>query len=144
MTAEPTTPRRALTGLPPRRPVETDPAVSRLRREHRQTAAVPVVVVNEPQAPIRTDAAPGPQHGDGDLPRYLQLTRKEARIREDQADRLAGEVRRLNQARKHRSGPSGERITDNTLIRVAIDLLLARADNLTGTTEAELRDSVTQ
>ncbi len=77
-----------------------------------------------------------------DLPRYLQLTRKESRIRSDQADRLAEHVRRLNRVRTHRNGSVGERITDNTLIRVAIDLLLARADELSGTTEDELRDSV--
>lgn len=77
-----------------------------------------------------------------DLPRYLQLTRKESRIRADQADRLAVHVRRLNGARKHRDGSVGERITDNTLIRVAIDLLLDHADQLAGTTEEELRRSV--
>ncbi len=36
-----------------------------------------------------------------------------------------------------------ERITENTLIRVAIDLLLAHADELRGSTEDELRESVT-
>lgn len=36
----------------------------------------------------------------------------------------------------------GERITDNTLIRVAVDLLLARAGELNGTTEDSLRQSV--
>jgi len=79
---------------------------------------------------------------DSDLPRYLQFTRKESRIRADQADRLAVHVRRLNRARRHRDGPVGERITDNTLIRVAIDLLLDQADQLAGTTEDELRTSV--
>ncbi len=79
---------------------------------------------------------------DSDLPRYLQFTRKESRIRADQADRLAVHVRRLNRARRHRDGPVGERITDNTLIRVAIDLLLDHADQLVGMTEDELRESV--
>src|SRR3546814_6262536 len=36
-----------------------------------------------------------------------------------------------------------ERITENTLIRVAIDLLLAHQDQLQGATEEELRESVT-
>lgn len=36
-----------------------------------------------------------------------------------------------------------ERLTENTLIRVAIDLLLAHAAELHGSTEDELRDSVT-
>ncbi len=72
-------------------------------------------------------------------PRYLQLERKELRIRLDQADDLARLTRRLNRAR----GRTGERITDNTLIRVAIDLLLTRSDLLAGATELELRASVT-
>ncbi len=72
-------------------------------------------------------------------PRYLQLERKELRIRLDQADDLARLTRRLNRAR----GRTGERITDNTLIRVAVDLLLTRSDRLSGATEMKLRNSVT-
>jgi len=48
-------------------------------------------------------------------------------------------TRNLNRARRGR----GERITDNTLIRVAIDVLLQDADRLAGATEAELLSSVT-
>jgi hypothetical protein len=49
----------------------------------------------------------------------------------------------LNQARRGSDGGiSGERITDNTLIRVAVDLLLTRADQLRGSTEDELRKSL--
>jgi len=66
------------------------------------------------------------------------MERKEARIRLDQADALAQLTRRLNRAR----GGGGERITDNTLIRVAVDLLLARSDRLGGATEDELRESL--
>ena len=40
-------------------------------------------------------------------------------------------------------GGEGERITENTLIRVAVDVLLGRAGRLRGTTEDELRKSVT-
>ncbi|QOT19703.1 hypothetical protein HMI59_23060 (plasmid) [Paenarthrobacter sp. YJN-5] len=36
----------------------------------------------------------------------------------------------------------GERITDNTLMRIALDLLLERKHELQGTTEDELRASV--
>lgn len=71
-------------------------------------------------------------------PRYLTLARKEARIRDDQADQLSTLTRQLNKKR----GGAGERITDNTLIRVAVDLLLQQADTLGGTTETELRKSV--
>lgn len=134
------TPRRALTGLSPRRIVTPDPGVARLRREQRG----PTPMQPAPAAPPVLSPASGPESGDQALPPYLQLVRKEARIRADQADQLAVEVRRLNQARKHRSGPVGERITDNTLIRVAIDLLLSRVDDLVGSTETELRNSVSQ
>jgi hypothetical protein len=72
------------------------------------------------------------------LPRYLRLTRKEVRFREDQLDALDRVVRRLVRARRGGS----ERITENTLVRVAVDLLLERADALSGGTEAELLRSL--
>jgi hypothetical protein len=72
------------------------------------------------------------------LPRYLELERKEVRIRDDQLAALTATSRRLNKRRRGR----GERITENTLIRVAIDLLLEKDDALGGFTEEELRDSV--
>lgn len=67
-------------------------------------------------------------------PRYLELDRKELRIHGDQADDLTALTRQLNRARKG----EGERITDNTLIRVAIDLLLRDRAKLQGTTETDL------
>lgn len=36
-----------------------------------------------------------------------------------------------------------EPITDNTLLRIAVDLLLDRGDQLAGNTEEELQNSVT-
>jgi hypothetical protein len=36
----------------------------------------------------------------------------------------------------------GERLTDDTLIRVAIDLLIVNGERLQGATEAELRASL--
>jgi hypothetical protein len=80
-----------------------------------------------------------PDLGAGAGPLYSRLDRKETRLRPDQYERLTEHSRRLNRAK----GTGGERITENTLIRVAIDLLLERADNLTGKTETELRNSVT-
>ncbi len=57
----------------------------------------------------------------------------------DQVDALAMLRRRLGRQRTRR----GEEIlTDNTLIRVAVDLLLTRADELHGDTEAELLASL--
>lgn len=72
-------------------------------------------------------------------PLYRRLARKEARLREDQFVALSRVVRILGRRRVDRSGP---RLTENTLIRVAIDLLLTRAAQLSGDTEAELRASV--
>ena len=78
------------------------------------------------------DAQPG-------LPKFARLTRKEARVREDQYAALSALARTLMRRRKVKD----ERITENTLIRVAIDLLLAHQDTLRGATEDELRESVT-
>lgn len=69
---------------------------------------------------------------------FDQLERKEARVREDQLEGLSQLARRLNRAR-----PKGAaRITDNTLIRVAIDLLLQRAGELRGADEKQIRESL--
>jgi hypothetical protein len=73
-----------------------------------------------------------------ELPKYLKLVRKEARLREDQLDSLTSLTRSLNRQRKG----SGERITENTLIRVAVDLLMNQSDELKGTTEQDLIKSV--
>jgi hypothetical protein len=69
---------------------------------------------------------------------FLRLARKETRLREDQYQALTQNARRLTRAKT----PGRERITENTLIRVAIDLLLSQADKLSGSDEAELRKSV--
>jgi hypothetical protein len=83
----------------------------------------------------RSPAAPEP---DTDGPRYLTLIRKEARLRGDQVDQLAQLRRHLSRRRANRD----EVLTDNTLIRVAVDLLLHHADELRGDSEQELLDSV--
>lgn len=67
-------------------------------------------------------------------PLYLRLTRKEVRFRDDQLEALDRLARRL--VRTRRGG--GERITENTLVRVAVDFFLERAEGLAGRTEAEL------
>jgi len=74
-----------------------------------------------------------------DKPKYLQLERTEARLRSDQVDELARLRRRVAANRDDKT----ERITDNTLIRLAVDLLLTRADELDGDTEDALRASLT-
>lgn len=72
-------------------------------------------------------------------PMFAQLARKDARIRDDQVTALTALADAVMRRRRFKA----ERITENTLIRVAIDLLLAHADQLRGSTEAELRNSVT-
>ncbi len=146
-TGEQRTP-RTLTGLGPRQGIPADPSTSRLRREHRQNSATrtpspPAAFDDTSVVTPPTQPSAEARGGQSDLPRYLQLVRKESRLRQDQADRLTSEVRRLNQARRGRTGTTGERITDNTLIRVAVDLLLSKAGQLHGATEDELRKSVT-
>jgi hypothetical protein len=76
---------------------------------------------------------------ESQTPKWKRLERKELRLRADQLDELARLRRSLNRQR----GGEGERITENTLIRVAVDLLLAQAGRLSGATEDELRESVT-
>ena len=94
--------------------------------------------------PARRAARPVPEVGttgetESQTPKWKGLERKELRLRADQLDELARLRRTLN---RQRAG-DGERITENTLIRVAVDMLLSRADRLRGTTEDELRKSVT-
>jgi hypothetical protein len=72
------------------------------------------------------------------VPKYLTLDRKEARLRPDQIEELTKLTKTLN--RKRRGG--GERITDNTLIRIAVDLLLKRVNEVTGKTEAEIQQNL--
>lgn len=66
---------------------------------------------------------------------YTDLVRKELRLHADQADELTVLATKVQRARREK----GERITDNTLIRVAVDLLLERQKELVGSTEDELR-----
>lgn len=69
---------------------------------------------------------------------FADYERKEARLRPDQLDDLGRLARQIQRTKK----AGGARITDNTLIRVAIDLLLANGDRLSGSTEEDLRRSV--
>ena len=69
---------------------------------------------------------------------FRQFDRKEARLRSDQYVQLTEHARRLNRAK----GTGGERITENTLIRIAIDQLFDQIYDLKGATEEELRASI--
>ena len=75
------------------------------------------------------------------IPLYKRLIPKETRFREDQLEDLAKLARRLTRAKTVRGG---ERITENTLIRVAVDALLERGDQLAGADEAELLETYRQ
>jgi hypothetical protein len=114
-------------------PVEQQPPVQ---------VPTPLRAAPAPEAPSETSEGGGEKRGEEQLsvslPRWRQLERKEARLQPQQWDELSRLTRQLNRTRAGR----GERITDNTLIRVAIDLLLERRDVLRGTTEEELRSSV--
>jgi hypothetical protein len=79
-------------------------------------------------------ATPAPQ-----VPKYLALQRKEARFRGDQVDALASLARRMNRGKAERGG---ERITENTLIRVAVDWLLSREELIGASSEEEIRRSL--
>ena len=100
-------------------------------RVARPAPATGRAVANEMEA-----NAPPPVRGAA---KYARLTRKETRLREDQYVALTQLARALMRRRSDRR----ERITENTLVRVAIDLLLANADQLVGDSENELLQSVT-
>ena len=114
-------------------PAEPAPAASNTPAE---PAAQPAATHHtSPRRETRRGAkTPAP----GQWVRYDELERKETRLRIDQYGQLSDLSRRLNRLR----AGQGERITENTLIRVAIDLLLGRESDLAGTTELELRKSV--
>lgn len=75
---------------------------------------------------------------DDGIPRFQTFIRSEARLREDQAVALAALRRRVAANRSDKT----ERITDNTLIRIAVDLLLRHGHQISGNTEAEMRRSL--
>jgi hypothetical protein len=91
-------------------------------------AAPPSQPKTRRSAPVRNDARP----------LYLRMVRKEARLRERQYEALTQHARRLSRAR----GGQGPRITENTLIRIAVDLLLDRIEAASGVDEAALLESI--
>ena len=100
----------------------------------------PAAVVPQPVPPAVPDPGPRePGPGTQASPNYLRFVRHDLRARAEQLEAVAALRRRINtdRARAERS----ERITDNTLIRVAIDLLLAHGEFLAGATEEQIRES---
>jgi len=85
-------------------------------------------------SPHVADSDPGPK--------WTRLERKAVLLWPEQITRLA-EVRRRLQNRKRASGRAGrERITDATLIRAALSVLLEHHEELDGADEEELTDSL--
>jgi hypothetical protein len=107
-----------------------------------EPAAAPVAITGG-AGEDQTDSRPAarPRRKTSSKAKYAQLTPKMARIREEQYDRLTELARALE---RRRPTSVGERITENTLIRVAIDLLLTRSQALHGINEAELLNTVLQ
>lgn len=121
-----------------------------------KTIPASIQVQVAPAEPVQTPAAPPAQEvelaagaqgapaaetveeHDSARPHYLKLVRKEMRLFPDQSVDLKILTMQIHNAKYGQ----GERITDNTLVRVAIDLLLQRKDELHGNTEQELRDSL--
>lgn len=95
---------------------------------------------DKPQTPeVPNSGSRRARAGSEGQPKYRQMIRVEGRLRPDQIDELSNLRRALSRARTDNT----ERITDNTLLRVAVDLLLARRDVLAGNTEDELREAAT-
>lgn len=89
-------------------------------------------------APASPAAAPEPSVPGAQTRRlHTEFERKDTRLVPGQNDQLTLIARRLNKAHK-----GGERITENTLIRIGVAWLLSNADRLEGATEDELRASV--
>ena len=126
--APPPLPRRAELQSPDvQTPDQQSPEV---RSPEVQTPAVP--------KPRSTSLRPRETPQTPALPKYLRLERKELLIWPGQITELSILARALNRNRRG----AGERITINTLIRVAVALLLSRAQDLKGISEEELRRSL--
>jgi len=95
-------------------------------------------VVERPKREGRSKAPRARKPAVDSIPPYLRYERKEARLRTDQLTDLTLRARQLNKTKDTDS----DRITDNTLIRIAVDLLLSRADELIGGDETALRRSL--
>ena len=88
---------------------------------------------------VRSSEVRTPEVPNSQGPKYLQLERKDTLLWPRQLNELTVLRRVLN---RRRPKGAGERITENTLIRVAVDLLIANAGQLQGSNEDELRRSL--
>jgi len=102
-------------------------------------ATVPAARPPSRPATEAAQQAAKPAEADPGTPAYLRYVRKETRLREDQQNRLTQQARRLNRAKTSQ----GARITENSLIRIAVDLFLAQVDQAAGDDEDTIRASLT-
>ena len=102
--------------------------------------AAPVRRRAERQQPPAVTAQPAPEteneSSPAKKPSWEEMGRKEVRVYSDQVLALTTLRMRINNGKR-----GSERITDNTLIRTAIDLLLKQQDEIGGVTENEIRAS---
>ena len=120
------------------------------KAEPREPAGVPESAI--PEAGVQSTRRPSrvapaikkqtaePAAEDTSAPAYLRYVRKETRLREDQQNQLTLQARRLNRAKKNQ----GARITENSLIRVAVDLFLTQIDRAVGDDEDAIRKSMSR
>ena len=116
-------------------PVEAQEGEHGSRTESGGEAAVSPTDRGEPVREEAEETAP-PSRA---LPKYLRLERKEARLRGDQVDALSALARHVS---RQKVSQGGERITENTLIRVAVDWLLSQEEYVGGSSEDEIRRSL--
>ncbi|MFN4073760.1 MAG: ATPase [Thermus sp.] len=90
--------------------------LAELVREEVEVLGAPQAEAASPDTPTQEAPETPPPH----TPKYLTYVRKECRLRPDQLDALTALARKLNRERKGK----GERITENTLIRWAVDFYL--------------------
>ena len=122
--------------------VELEPETSLSAAGHK-TAQAASGLKSAPREAVPLELASGHQvagsaAAEVSLPTYLRMVRKETRLREDQQNLLTVHARRLNRAK----AAGTPRITDNTLIRVAVDLLLTRIETARGDDEESLLESL--
>lgn len=111
---------------PAQAPVEPRPATGEDPAKPPAVAAQPEVAVDRRVG--RPPSSPG-----------AVLQRKQATLRLEQFDAIAHMRRQLNANRTIADGPA---YTDSTLIRVAVDVLIACRDQLAGDTEDEITRSL--
>lgn len=108
-------------------------------RPSEQERVLPTTEPRKPGSHELTESVSTQEGGPASEPLYRRLERKEVRFRVDQIEGLTRLARRLSRARRGQPGAeTAERLTENTLVRVAVDLLLEHADSLQGMDESSL------